>query len=236
MDMPSAPSSNHGFSLLGDHSLVLSHIPMFMAPHQFQVFLEVTIEGPAGTDPVKSYLDDKKTTGTTDYVLICDPLVLATLAPDAPHRRTQFTGKLFRGWPFNNPNTAPVIVPALTVHVKRAIYFHSILNQPVLKKLTYLGFRTAESDYVVHELVQPPDLKHLPDPPDFCQILAAKISEAGPELAHDAIKIEVPDAANNVANKLKPDSEAKGVSGAYHHIHVHTGRELIFDPNHLLPG
>src|SRR5690349_13714705 len=107
MEMPPAPTSNHGFNLLGKETFGLSHIPMFMMPHQFQVFLEVSIEGPPGSDPIKAYLDDQQKYGATEYVLISDPIVLPTLAPKAHNRISTFTGKLFRGWPFNNPNTAP---------------------------------------------------------------------------------------------------------------------------------
>ena len=184
-DMPNIPQSaanNHGFNLLGRDRWSYRTFPCFTAAHnQFQVFLEVTIDGPPGTDSVKAYLDDRKTSGATEYVLVSDPLVLASLGPNAPHRLTKFTGKLSRGWPFNNPNTAPLIVPALTVHVTRAIYFHSILNQHLLKHLTHPGFHTEECDYLVHELVQPPDLKHVPDPPDFCQILDGRVTGAGNE-------------------------------------------------------
>jgi hypothetical protein len=234
MEMPKSAANNHGFNLLGEKSLVLSHIPMFMAPHQFQVFLEVAIDGPPGSDPVKAYLDDRKKSGATEYVLLSDPLVLATLAPDAPDRLTKFTGKLFRGWPFNNPNTAPLIVEALTAHVTRAIYFHSILHQPLLKDLTYLAFHTGECDYLVHELVQPPDLKHVPNPPDFCQVLDGRVTGAGKEFQTGAVKIEFSHVANNVAQKLTAGKKVEGKSGS-HHVEAEARHELVFDPNHLMP-
>jgi hypothetical protein len=230
MDMPMAPTANHGFSLLGDSSLVLSHIPMFMAPHQYQIFLEVTIEGPAGTDPVQAYLEDKKTSKTTDYELVSDPIVLPTLAEDGAKRLTQFTGKLYRGWPFNNPNTAPVIVPALTVHVKRVLYFHSILNQQLLTELTYFAFHTHETGYLIHKLVQPADLKTAPTPPDFVQILSGKLES---EKFADVVEVGFPGVANDLNHRLNAGQSANGVVGGKHE-HVHVSAELVYDPNHLL--
>jgi hypothetical protein len=230
MDMPMPPQSSHGFSLLGGRSLVLSHIPMFMPPHQYQIFLEVSIDGPAGTDAVAAYLEDKQKSGTTDYELVSDPIVLSTLAPDTPHRLTQFTGKLYRGWPFNNPNTAPVIVPTLTVHVKQVIYFHSILNQPLLKELTYLAFHTEETGYMVHKLVEPADLKTAPTPPDFVQILSARLAGGAAGTVADIV---FPGVANDLNHRLQAGQDPTGVAGGKPE-HVRVEAELVYDPSHLL--
>jgi len=224
MDMP--PKTNHGFSLLGERSLVLSHIPMFMAPHQFQIFLEVAIEEPG----VKAYLEDKKKSGSTDYVLVTDPIVLPTLDPHSPHLLTELIGKLYRGWPFNNPNTAPVVAPELKVKVERAIYFRSILDQPLLKDLTYLAFHTSETAYLVHKLVQPADLSKAPKPPDFVQILSAKLGDTKPDAAVEVVFSGVP---NDPGQRLHAGQEASGRVGGKQEK-VHAAAELIFDPNHLV--
>ncbi len=232
MDMPKAPESNHGFSLLGRKSLVLSHIPMFMAPHQAQLFLEVTLAGKAGSDPMKAYLDDQAKSKSTDYVLVSDPLVLPTLAPDAPNRLKTFTGKLYRGWPFDTPNTAPVIVEALTVNVVRSIYFHNITHSALLKDLTYLAFASADEQYMVHKLVQPADLSKAPKPPDFVQILSATIEGVPPGGLHQVAEVSFPGVQNNAAHKLKPHQTANGTL-KHGSVKVCTGAELIYDPNHL---
>jgi hypothetical protein len=231
MEMP-APN-NHGFNVLGSESLVLSHIPMFMPPHQAQLFLSVTLEGTGGLNPTQAYLDDRKATGSTDYVLLSDPLVLPTLGPEAPQRLTSFTGKLYRGWPFNTPNTAPLIVPQLTVQVETSLYYHDITKGELLKDLTYLTFATSESAYLVHKLVQPPDLKQAPVPPDFCQILSAgAVSDVSGELhhVHDLVFAGV---ANTPANRLpagrKVTGERCGKKATFE-----TKAELIYDPNHLV--
>src|SRR5205085_10651053 len=162
MSMPMPEKSNHGFSLLGKRSLVLSHIPMFMAPHQAQVFLAVSLSAADGSDPVKTYLNDQKQTKAQAYVLVSDPLVLPTLAPDAKTPLRTFTGKLYRGaWPFDDLANAQVVIPALTVNVTRAIFYHSFVNAAALKELTYYCFQTPETTYLAHVITRPPDVYHL---------------------------------------------------------------------------
>jgi hypothetical protein len=232
MNMPMPQSSTHGFSLLGGKCLVLSHIPMFMPPHQAQLFLEVTLAGSSGQDPTKIYLDDQAKTKTTDYVLLSDELVLATLGPSAPQRLTSFTGKLYRGWPFNNPNTAPLLVEHLTVNVTRSLYFHSITQGKLLTDLTYLAFAAPESAYLVHKLVQPADLKTAPKPPDFVQILSGKIDGIDASKLQHVEEVVFPGVANNPSHKLNAGQSVAGKIGG-EDVHVHTQAELIYDPNHL---
>jgi len=232
MDMPMPQSSTHGFSLLGRKCLVLSHIPMFMPPHQAQLFLEITLAGSGGQDPTKIYLDDQAKTKTTDYVLLSDELVLATLGPSAPKRLTSFTGKLYRGWPFNNPNTAPLLVEHLTVHVTRSLYFHSITQGKLLTDLTYLAFASSETEYLVHKLVQPPDLKKAPKPPDFVQILSGKIDGIDAAKLEHVEDVVFPGVANNLSHRLKTGQSVKGKIGSKE-VHAHTHAELIYDPDHL---
>ena len=230
MDMPMPPSSNHGFSLLGKSSLVFSHIPMFMVPHQAQLFLEVELSGTGGQNPTQIYLDDMAKSGTTNYVFICDPIVLATLGPHSPKRLTQLTGKLFRGWPFNNPNTAPLLAEGITAKITKSLYFQDITKGHPLKDLTYLSFGTEEGAYLVHKLIQPADLKTAPKPPDFVQILSGKLGGVhGPHVA----EVVFPGVANNLTQKLNAGQHTNGHIGGKHES-VYVQDELIYDPDHLV--
>mgnify|MGYP003693773227 CR=1 FL=1 len=44
---PNATFGTHGMLLFGDETLYLSHLPMFMSPHNFQVILAVTLNDEA---------------------------------------------------------------------------------------------------------------------------------------------------------------------------------------------
>ncbi len=160
MSTPAAPIANHGFYLLGEQSLLLAHIPMFMPPHQAQLFMQLNLLTSNGKDAAPIYLKDKKQTGTLEYVLVSDPLELPTLAPDAPDRLQSFTGNLYRGWPFDrqwNLNPNQLLIPKVTIKVTRAIHYSSIATPTTLKALTYYCFRTPETTYLAHVLSQPPE-------------------------------------------------------------------------------
>ncbi len=71
MDMPSHHQDTkaerpaiglHGMLIVGEETIYVSHLPMWMAPHNFQMILEVTFKGP--DQPQARYVADRKTTGT----------------------------------------------------------------------------------------------------------------------------------------------------------------------------
>ena len=226
MSMPMPEKSNHGFSLLGKRSLVLSHIPMFMAPHQAQVFLAVSLSTADGSDPVKTYLNDQKQTKAKAYVLVSDPLVLSTLAPDTKTPLRTFTGKLYRGaWPFDDMANAPVVIPALTVNVTRAIFYRSFVNAAALKELTYYCFQTPETTYLAHVITRPPD---------FYQLLSAHVDGLAAKAQQGIVELKFSKVANTMANKLKPKQETSAVTDN-RRVQVQTKAELIYDddPKHL---
>jgi hypothetical protein len=229
MTMPTAPKSNHGFNLIGKQSLLLSHIPMFMSPHLAQLFLDVTLSTTDGTDPVKTYLNDKKKTGAAAYVLLSDPLVLPTLAPDAPNPLKSFTGKLYRGaWPFDDLPNAPVVIPALTVKVKRSIFFRSIVGATPLDELSYYWFRTQESAYLAHVLTVPPT--------DFNQILSVTVDGLSTSASKGVVELQFPGVANTIANKLTPQKKATAVIAPNgRQVKLQVGNQLIYEdnPKHL---
>jgi len=229
MDMPTPAANNHGFSLLGKKSLVFSHIPMFMPPHQAQVFLEVTLTGSGGQNPTEIYLKDMQSSGTTNYVLVSDPIVLENLAPHAAQPIHSFTGKLYRGWPFNTPNTAPLLADNVTANVTRSLYFEKIAVGKPFPNLTYLAFATPETSYIVHKLVQPADLKTAPKPPGFVQILSGRLN---PEHTKGVEEFTIPGVADNYADRLQAAKTVRGKAGSAG-VEISTTAELIFDPDHL---
>ena len=230
MSTPPAPKANHGFYLLGEQSLLLAHIPMFMAPHQAQLFMQIDLLTSDGKDAAPIYLKDKKSTGTLEYVLVSDQLELPTLAPDAPNRLQSFTGNLYRGWPFDrqwhlNPNQ--LLIPNVTIKVTRSILYSSIATPTTLKELTYYCFQTPETTYLAHVLSKPPDFKH---------ILTAKVSGLGPQAAQGAVRLQFPGVANRVINRLIPTQQTTAlVAPGGQSVKVQVDQELIFDdnPQHL---
>ena len=107
-----------------------------------------------------------------------------------------------------------MIVEALTVNVIRSIYFHSVLGGKLLKNLTYLAFANAETGYLVHKLVQPPDLAKAAKPPDFVQILSAEIEGEKAAKLRKVREISFPGTVNDQAHKLQASEDKAGKSQA----------------------
>lgn len=98
--------------------------------------------------------------------------------------------------------------------------------------LTYLSFATPETGYLVHKLVQPPDLKRAPVLPDFIQILSAKIDGVDTAKLQHVEEIRFPGVANNLLQKLNAAQSVTGKIGGKK-VHVQTQAELIYDSSHL---
>ncbi|MBR1366611.1 MULTISPECIES: hypothetical protein [Bradyrhizobium] len=50
--------SVHGMLMVGEARVLMSHLPMFHAPHDQQIILETTLSAP-GFDPQRKYVDDR---------------------------------------------------------------------------------------------------------------------------------------------------------------------------------
>ncbi len=230
MATPVVPKANHGFYLFGEQSLLLTHIPMFMAPHQAQLFMQVSLSTSSGTNAAPIYLKDKVKTGSQEYVLVSDPLELPTLAPDAPQPIRSFTGNLYRGWPFDrqwNLNPAQLLIPKVTIKVTRSILYSSIATPTTLKQLTYYCFQTPETTYLAHVLSRPPD---------FVNILTAKVSGLSKQAAEGAIQLQFPGVVNTDGKRLLPTQQASALTApGGQSVKVQVNQELIFDnnPQHL---
>src|SRR5438067_1861348 len=70
MDPKAAPEEDqadfHGMLLFGDGTAYLSHLPMFMSPHNYQAIFEVKLTKP-GSDPFAEYAKDRAKTHTRMY-------------------------------------------------------------------------------------------------------------------------------------------------------------------------
>lgn len=75
----------HGMLVVGEHSVYLSHLPMFGPPHDYQVILEVVFTT-SGGDPQADYFKDRKQTGSMLYTLEPERFVLPRLTANSPLR------------------------------------------------------------------------------------------------------------------------------------------------------
>ncbi len=82
----------HGMVLIGEKSVVLSHLPLYQAPHNFQVVIEVEI-----STEHKQLLDELR--GQWDGIITVEPenFDLFRLMPGNGDPLTRFRGSFYRG-------------------------------------------------------------------------------------------------------------------------------------------
>jgi hypothetical protein len=160
----------HGMLVLGGQrtdsamgsSVYVSHLPMFMAPHDFQVIARVTGEAALrlapfvahfGTDPIYTFKPE---------VFAIDELDPAGGGP----ARTSFRGTLFRG---HFERGGSQIADDVSFEVEHVIHFRRFSapggNAP-RGELRYLCFGERDAAFLAHLISAPPD---------FDQVLAVEL-------------------------------------------------------------
>ncbi len=200
--MPSM--GTHGVLVVGEDPIYLSHLPMFMSPHDFQVILEVGFDQAA----TKAYRDSRPTPGGEIYTLVPERFDIQELGPDAVHPRTSFMGTLFRGH-FERGGT--VLKEGVTVAVAGIAHFrHFEAHAPKLAELEYFTFGTGGQRYLAHLVTRAPD---------FDQILTVEIPDGDGRdgcAAGDARPdgpFTVPGSKNAVDQRIQAGTTAAGVLG-----------------------
>jgi hypothetical protein len=162
--------ATHGMLIVGAQTVYLSHLPMFHAPHDYQVIVEARFHAPQG-DPQASYVADRAKTGTPIYTLVPEPFVL----PDVIKGKRSFKATIFRGH-FERGGVA--IAQNVTVDITRVLLFKPFDPQAVKPTdLQYFLFGKGPETFLAHLIVAPPD---------FDQVLAIKPGSPIPDSVQSA--------------------------------------------------
>jgi len=220
--------------VVGEESVYLSHLPMFMSPHNYQVILEATFTKD-GEQPQTTYVEDRQRTGAKVYTLNPERFVLTDLKaahPGGVPLRHDFKGDVFRHH-FEREEPEPVALgKAVKVDVENVVYFQE-LDPGAAKPAEpeYLLFGKGSKLFLAHVIVSPPDFDH---------VLSAKV--LGQQLAADqlrtGVRIVFPGRANDPRKRLKegerlPGSARLAGSGTPGTLEVEIGTELYFEANEL---
>ena len=200
----------HGMLIVGEETIYVSHLPMWMTPHNFQVILEVTFRGP--DQPQARYVEDRKTTGTRLYTLEpgerWDIRELAPAGPQHLPSRSAFRAKIWRNHfefhPVTHPGQNFLIAPNAEVHVENVVYFQELHPQgPGLQDLEYLLFGKGQELFLAHVITQPPD---------FDQVLAVQVGnhQFTDEDLRQGVRVVFAGRANTIANKIKEGEQLLG--------------------------
>jgi hypothetical protein len=147
----------HGMLLFGEDVVYLSHLPMFMSPHNFQVLLEVGFD-----DAVHELLRaDRDASDGGLHTFEPEVFAITELDPggDGP-ARTAIEGTIFHGH-FERGGTP--IAEHVTAEVRNVVYFAEFDTQArhqADQALTYLCFGRAGQLHLAHRITASPDFDH----------------------------------------------------------------------------
>ena len=224
----SDPPGGHGMAVVGTDGIFLSHLPMFMRPHDYQVILAASF-GPAdGT-----YRQDRKAhTEARLYTFSPAPFVLPELFPgtaDQPPKRTSFSGRLVRNHfeqPPAHPEEPEVIAGDVVVHVTGVVHHHRLDPRAARPShLGYLLFGRGEERFVAHLITRPPD---------FDQLLAVNLSGhafSDDELSRGVV-LSIPERPDTPKARIVEHQSVKGtarVAGADVPVELVARREVYFE-------
>jgi hypothetical protein len=227
----------HGMLVLGGQRtdtalrspVYVSHLPMFSAPHDFQVILRV------GGQAANTYGDFVAHFGLDPiFTFEPEPFSIDELDPGSPGgpARTSFGGNLFRG---HFERGGSEIAAGTLFEVEQVIHFRRFRSGEGRDKgqLRYLLFGQPDAAHLAH-LVDAP-------PPDFDQVLqvdAGRLSGVSPDQLRTGVVIGVPDRGDEIQARLQPgetfSAELEGEStGGAASIELAVAAEYYFETGDL---
>jgi hypothetical protein len=197
----------HGMLVLGGQRtadalrspVYVSHLPMFMSPHDFQVIARV------GGEAARKYGDFVAHFGLESiYTFEPEPFSIDELDPSGERgpERTSFGGKLFRG---HFERGGSEVASDVGFDVEQVVLFNRFRpdaeagaeGQP-----RYLLFGEPDAAFLVHLISAPPD---------FDQVLQVELKSPGglpDEQLRGGVAVSVPDRGNDVEAKLNEGETA----------------------------
>lgn len=194
----------HNQMMVGEQTIYLSHLPMFMFDpqhheHNFQVILEVTLSGPGNAQA--TFADDRRNNPRERmYTMSPAAFEMIELDPQQP-RRAQLTGDIFRG---HLERGGQRIIRDATAEVMNIVYFHEFdPNAQPLDQLEYLLFGREPELFLAHVITRPPD---------FDQIIGVTIGDATltADDLRQGIRIKIPGRANTPQARIKAGERVSG--------------------------
>ena len=227
----------HGMVLVGQQVLYLSHLPMFMRPHNFQVVLEVSLD-----EDSTARLADSRTEGAGGiYTFKPEEFHITELLPSgsAPPARTEFTGELVRGH-FEKGGEA---IATATVTVRDIAYFRELDFADRATELVYILFGKGSELFLAHMITAAPDFDQLlsvnvdglPDS-DIASFVRDQVFADADRF--DGLSVTIEGRENSVSGRLKPGEKpsARGhVTGrhSFLDLEVNVVDELYFEEGEL---
>lgn len=151
-----ASYGEHGMALFGGkQGLYASHLPMFHAPHDYQVILQVHLADPATDAALRRRLDGK----TTLWTIAPEKFELSRLAPASAAPLKQFKADLVLGHFEQGGKTQ---FAASTVVVDKVLMYRQLSPaQKTSADASYMQVGTGTRRYLVKQIDSRPDFDHI---------------------------------------------------------------------------
>lgn len=208
----------HNMMVVGEESVYLSHLPMFMTPHNFQVILEATLTS-QGKSVQHLYTEDRKRNPEIKMYTLSpspkDPFKLPTLFTPRPPARSSFKGTVLRGHLERGGEEIDGLAD-VDVNVKRVIYAEKLTRDSFKpEQLTYILFGSPQELFLAHVIGRPPD---------FDQILRVRIDrDFTDEELKLGVRVTILDRENTASGRIKEQEKVAGqghVTGAHQFLQL----------------
>lgn len=146
----------HGMALFGgQEGLYASHLPMFHAPHDFQVILQIHIADKATDAALRKQLDGKTALWTIDP----EKFELSSIAPESEKPRKEFRADLVQG--HFERGGSPRFKGARIV-IDKVIVFRQLESKEHSAKLArYIQLGSGKQRFLIKEINTRPDFDHI---------------------------------------------------------------------------
>ena len=176
----------HGMLVFGNRDTYFSHIPMFHKPHDYQIVMEVKLNG----DPVAG-LGDQLHTFVPDAFSLGDLL---------NGKQKQLHGALYQG---NFEGDGQVVRDHVTVEVGNVLRSqHLDPESPAPAELEYVLYGSRDDAYLVHPI-------HGGEA-SFDQLLSVEASglQVSDQQLHDGLLVGIPGRPNSLQGRLRHPGES----------------------------
>ncbi|MCU6501069.1 hypothetical protein LPN04_25005 [Rugamonas sp. A1-17] len=151
-----ATYGEHGMALFGgEQGLYASHLPMFHAPHDYQVILQVHVADAAIDAALRSRLDGK----TALWTIAPEKFELSRLSPASAAPLKQFKADLVLGHFEQGGKTQ---FPAATIVVDKVLMYRQLSPaQKANASASYVQIGSGRQRYLVKRIDSRPDFDHI---------------------------------------------------------------------------
>ncbi|HLM22949.1 MAG TPA: hypothetical protein VK390_15690 [Propionibacteriaceae bacterium] len=232
VSQPPPDFGTHNMFAFGREAVYLSHLSMFMAPHDAQLILEVALED--GTGGSLSEVWSTERANHPDqrvYTMMPQRFALSTLYTRDPPARRSFRARFFRGHLEQGGEVIPEL-GNIVVRVTDVVYAKQFDRGGKPDDLTYRLFGRGSELFLAHRIGEPPD---------FDQILSVQLPGAQPDEdeVNAGIEVVLPSRPNTATERLRDGTAttARGhVTGTHQFFSLEIAgvRELYFEEGELM--